>query len=246
MASALATLLIATRRLATYFIRLPLPNGAEVAGRAREAGEQRLELADRLAVAAGIDDEIAGPRLRAGAAHRAVEHDVAGLAQRALGLLLVGEREGAGFDDHLRRHARGRDRRDGGVERRRLRQAGDDGRDLGGERRHVGRDLDPGARQRAAARRIDVVADDTPAGIDQVARERSAHDAEADHADRLRLLLAIPCSLRPSVERTLYGGSASRSSRMSAPSPCRLSPARAIPYGSARLSDDTTAQGRCA
>ena len=47
----------------------------------------------------------------------------------------------------------------------------------------VARDLDAGPGQFPAARRADVVADDAPAGGDQIAGERAAHDAEADHAD---------------------------------------------------------------
>src|SRR6185312_1308717 len=38
--------------------------------------------------------------------------------------------------------------------------------------------------RRAPGRRADVVADDAPAGGGEVLRERSAHDAEADYADR--------------------------------------------------------------
>ena len=41
----------------------------------------------------------------------------------------------------------------------------------------------PAALRFAVARRVDVVADHLPAGGDEVARERAAHDAEADDAD---------------------------------------------------------------
>jgi hypothetical protein len=46
-----------------------------------------------------------------------------------------------------------------------------------------------GPRQLLAARRADVVADDAPAGGLEIARERAAHDAEADDADRAFIFL---------------------------------------------------------
>jgi hypothetical protein len=108
---------------------------------------------------------------------------VAGVAQRALGLELVVDPEGAGFHHHARAHARRRDGGDGLFERRRLGQAGDDGRHLEGEVLGVGGDLDPGFRHGAAARRVDVVPDHAPAVGHKVLGESAAHDAEADDAD---------------------------------------------------------------
>ena len=54
-----------------------------------------MEPLDGGGVAAGVDDEVLDGRLRAGARHRAVERRVAGLAQDALKLELVVERERA-------------------------------------------------------------------------------------------------------------------------------------------------------
>ena len=79
--------------------------GADVVKLAREAGEHRLDLRHRFGIAAGVDHQIAGPRLRAGAAHRAIEHDVAGGAEHLLGLLLVLDREGRAFGDDPARQA---------------------------------------------------------------------------------------------------------------------------------------------
>ncbi len=179
---------------------------AEVVRGAGETGEQRLELADRLAVAAGVDHEILGPGLRAGAADRTIEHHMAGLAQHAFGLDLVVDRERARFDDHARTHAGGDDLLRRLLERGGLGQTGDDGRHRGGERRHVGRDLHAGARQGAAASRVDVVAHDVPAGLDEVLRERAAHDAETDDTDFPLGHSALRCVIDSS--RTLYVGRA--------------------------------------
>ena len=77
----------------------------EVVRGAGKGGKQRPQLADRLAVAAGIDHEVLGLGLRAGAADRAVQHDVAGLAQHAFGSDLVVDGKGAGFDDDPRGNA---------------------------------------------------------------------------------------------------------------------------------------------
>ena len=60
MASALATLLIATSRFATYFMRLPLPNAPRSRVAREKPANSGIELADRLGVAARIDDEVAG------------------------------------------------------------------------------------------------------------------------------------------------------------------------------------------
>ncbi len=58
-----------------------------------------------------------------------------------------------------------------------------DGADLASERFRIVCDLDPGSRHGTAARCIDVVTHDAPAGGEEVARERAAHDAEADDTD---------------------------------------------------------------
>ena len=183
-----------------------------------------------LRVAARIDHEVLHLRLRAGAADRAVQHHVAGLAQRALGLELVLDREGAGFDDHARTHPGADDGGDRCIERGRLGQAGDDGRHLSRERLRIRRDLDPGARHGAAAGGIDVVAHHPPAGGDEVLRERAAHDAEADDAD-----VALRHSHPPSPDHAAADATQPRSRRSS--SMCRsvhvhsrLSRGRIIPY----------------
>ena len=89
MASALATLLIATRRLATYFMRLPLPNSPTSKTCLPKRLEHRPQPRDRLGVAARIEHEIAVLGLRAGAADRAIDHGVAGFAQHALRFFLI-------------------------------------------------------------------------------------------------------------------------------------------------------------
>ena len=86
---------------------------AEIMRLAREVGEQRHQAVDRLRVAARIDHEVLGARLRAGAAQRAIEHHVAGLAQHALGRRLVVEREGGKLRDDAARQFRRDDRLDG-------------------------------------------------------------------------------------------------------------------------------------
>ena len=100
IASAAATLWIATRWLATNFILLPLPKAPRswtLRAKPRNAGSSAL---DRRRVAAGIDDEILDLRLRAGAGHRAIERRCGRpRAGCALNARLVVERQRAGLDD---------------------------------------------------------------------------------------------------------------------------------------------------
>src|SRR5262249_57184745 len=104
---------------------------AEIMDRARESSEQRLELADRLCVAARIDDDVLGARLRAGAADRTIEHHMAGLGERPFGRGFVVERERAGLDDDACARACADDGLDGIPERAWIGQARDDGWRLG-------------------------------------------------------------------------------------------------------------------
>ena len=94
---------------------------AEIVHTRREVGEQRAQPLDLGGAARGIDDKVLDLGLRAGAAHRAVEQNMAGLAQRRFGRFLVLELEGRSFDHHAARHA-GLD--DGGDRRRERRGFG--------------------------------------------------------------------------------------------------------------------------
>ena len=156
---------------------------AEVVRRARKAGKNRAQATDDFGIAARIDDNVLDLRLRAGAADRAVEHDVTGFGECACGGMLVVERQRAGLDDHARFYARGDNRRDRHRERVGAGQAGDDGRRLGRKLASVRCDLDTGAGERPAALRVDIVADHAPTGGDEVLRKRAAHDAETDDTD---------------------------------------------------------------
>src|SRR5208282_1934862 len=129
IASALATLWMAPKRLATYFMRLPLPNAPRSCTARLNAANSGISRLISAAPPAGFDDS----------AYRR------------------GERGGAG-------------------------QAHNDGRRRSRQLRGIGGDLDAGALERAAARRGDVVADDTPAGGAKMPGEGAAHDAETDDA----------------------------------------------------------------
>src|SRR5713101_6404366 len=142
MASALATLWMATSRLARNFILLPLPN-ADVMGQAREAGEDRGAALAGGAVARGIDDEVARHRLRAGAAQGAIEHGDADFGEGVPRQLLRFDRQRAKFRHDEVPARLGENGGDGLVEGGDAGQAGED--HFGG----VG-DLGGGARRRAA------------------------------------------------------------------------------------------------
>src|SRR5262249_6959987 len=157
--------------------------GAEVVRRARECGKQRTQPPDRLTLAAGVDHQVFDLGLRAGAAHRTIQHDVAGPAQRALRLELVVDRKRAHLHDDPSVDPGADDRLYRRIECGRLGQAGDDGPDLGGERLCISGNLYARARHGAAAGGIDVIAHDAPAGRHEVARERASHDAKPDDAD---------------------------------------------------------------
>jgi hypothetical protein len=156
---------------------------AQIMCLAREIGEQRHQAVDRLRVAARIDHEILGARLRAGTAQWAIEHHVAGRAQLSLGHRLVVEREGGELRDHAARQFCRDDRVHRFGQRLGLGQAEQDVRCPGGERRGAARDLDARGFCLGAARRIDIVADHLPTGGAQIPGDRPAHDAEADDAD---------------------------------------------------------------
>ena len=83
IASAAATLWIATSRFATYFILLPLPKAPRLWVWREKPANIGTQLRDRLRVAARIDHEVLDRGLRAGAADRAIQHGVAGLAQHS-------------------------------------------------------------------------------------------------------------------------------------------------------------------
>ena len=82
-------------------------------GGAREAGEERTRSFDSFAIAARIDHDVPALGLRAGAADRTVEQDVAGGFQGTRGRELVGERKRAGIDDRDWSHVGIHDRHDG-------------------------------------------------------------------------------------------------------------------------------------
>src|SRR5580700_6608009 len=113
-ASALATLWMATRRLAMYFILLPLPKAPRsCTSRVKSANSGRSFL---ISAPPGLG-------LHAGAADRTIEQNVAGLAQSRFRRLFVFELERRGLDHDAARHARSSDGGDGRRERRRFRQA---------------------------------------------------------------------------------------------------------------------------
>src|SRR5215470_12866030 len=70
---------------------------SEVPDLAREGAERWFEPLDGRRIAAGVHDKVLDGGLCAGARHWAVERRVAGLAQDALNLALVVERQGTGF-----------------------------------------------------------------------------------------------------------------------------------------------------
>ena len=184
MASAVGDVVDGDQQIGDVLDLAAVAEFADVIDLAAEVAEHRAQLPDQCGIAAGVENEIARDGLRAGAAHRRVEHRVPGLGQHARGLLLVGDGEGAHLDEH---HAL--ELGCGNFAHRihqglRLGQAGENGRRGSGDIDGVAGDLDAGAGRFAAARGADVVADHAPAGPAQIFGEGAAHDAEADDADR--------------------------------------------------------------
>src|SRR5262249_60983378 len=92
-------------------------------------------------------------------------------------------------------------------------------------------DLDPGTRHGTAARCIDVVAHDPPAGGDEVAREGAAHDPEADDTDFAFRHCQPPLPIDRAADATRRRLPRSSSMWPSGAAPgLRLSRARIIPY----------------
>ncbi len=174
--------------------------GAEVVVLAREIGEEGPERRDSPGIAARIDDEVLDGGLRAGAAQGAVQRDVPGLAENPFHPELVVERERAGLDDDAPLDLRSGDllrHLDHGP---RMRQARDDGRRLPRDLGRVRRDLDAGIGQFRPPRRVHVETDHVPAGRREVPRHGAAHDAEADDADTLHLVLRRRSGRPPALD----------------------------------------------
>jgi len=93
-----------------------ITEGADIFLRSGYTGEHLAAALECRLVAAGEDDEVPARRLGAGAAHRTIEHDVAGFAQRGFGALLVAEGERARLDHDPGRKLMPGDRRNRGIE----------------------------------------------------------------------------------------------------------------------------------
>ena len=160
--------------------------GAEVVRFAGEAGKERPVRFDGGGAAARIDDEIPGPGLRPGAAQRAVERDVPGLAQDGLeGELVL--RASVLVSMMTRRFPPA-----AAISRATASAACGLGKlviRLGARLAAAATDSaisTPSASSSARSRRVDVEADRAPADCDEVTGDRAAHDAQSDDADRVR------------------------------------------------------------
>jgi hypothetical protein len=135
------------------------------------------------APAAGQDNQIPGPRLRAGAAERAVEHcDSAGI-ETPLRSLLDFDRQSARFDDDLARVSGLGDLRGDRIERFGGGQRSEDDGHALAERCDAARGNSACPFQRRTPRGDHIVAGHLEACPDQIGRYRRSHDAESDYAD---------------------------------------------------------------
>ena len=161
-----------------------------------------------VAVAAGIDDEIANLRLRAGSAQRTIQRDMAGLLQDGFEAKLVGDAERREFD-HNPRGLAGigdfpRDILDGCGPGK----AGHDDRRVARDLSGVVGDRDVGLRKLGASRGVGIEADHAPSALDEVAGDRASHDAKADNSNGLvheSCFLAIEFGLTGNAGRALIG-----------------------------------------
>ena len=159
------------QKVGDVFHPAAVAEGADVVHRAGEPREHGFKLLDLAGVARSIDHEILDLGLGAGAAHRAIEHDVPGLAQLGFGGGLVFKREGRGFDDDAARHLGLDDGLDRRGQRLRARQAGDDGFRLARHFAGVASNLDTRAPHGAAPLGRNIETDHTPAGGHEILRK---------------------------------------------------------------------------
>ena len=158
---------------------------AEIGALLGEVGEEDRATRNRSAVAAGIDDKIAHPGLRAGSAQRAIERDVAGLFQDGLEAELVGEGKGGELDHNSGRLAGIGDGLRHALDRGGSGQARHDDRRVTCDLFHAIGDDDLGRRKLGALGGVGIEADHAPPAIDKVAGDRPAHDAKPDDSNSL-------------------------------------------------------------
>jgi hypothetical protein len=150
-----------------------------------EVGEQIHALCNGIAVAAGVDDEIANLCLRPGSAQGTVERDVAGFLEERLEVEFVGDAERREFDHNSSRLTGIGDSLRDILDRGRIGKAGhDDGR-IARQLADVAGDCDIGQRKFGSSCGVDIKADDVPFPIDKIARNRAAHDAKPDDSNGL-------------------------------------------------------------
>ena len=170
---------------------------ADMIMRAREALEHRDGALIGGLLARGVDREIAGARLGAGARQRTVEQYDPDFGQRVAAALLGGDGQGAGLqrDQPL---ASGGDQpvraADHVVERGLAGQRQDREIGLGHRLGRACRGLAAEFRQRRHAGGVDIAPHHAEAGLQEVRRHGRSHDAEPDHANGLahRFVLS-PC-----------------------------------------------------
>ena len=163
---------------------------AEIGALPGEIGKQRRAPGDGDAVAAGIDDEIALFGLRAGAAQRTVERDVAGFRQDVFEAKFVGDGKGAQFDHDARRRT-GMGNGEGNIlDGGGIGQTGHDDRRIARDAFGIRSNRNIGLRHLGASCSVEVVTNHLPSAFDQIAGDRAAHDAEPDNSNRLVPLLS--------------------------------------------------------
>ena len=138
-----------------------------------------------LAVAAGIDDEIADLGLRAGSAERTIQRDMAGFVQDRFEAKLVGDAECRELDHDPRRLAGTGDFLRDVLDGCGAGKAGHDDRRIGRDLSDAVGDDDVGLREFGPLGGIDIEADHPPSALDEVAGDRATHDAEADNSNGL-------------------------------------------------------------
>ena len=138
-----------------------------------------------VAVAAGVDDEVANLRLRPGSAQGTVERDVPGFLQEGLEAELVGDAERREFDHNSSRLTGTGDSLRDILDRGRIGKAGhDDGR-IARQLADVVGDCDIGKRKLGSSSGVDIKTDHVPFTIDKIARNRAAHNAKPDDSNGL-------------------------------------------------------------
>ena len=136
-----------------------------------------------MAIAAGIDDEIAIPRLCAGPAQRTIQRDMSGFLQDGLDVKFVGKAERRKFHDNSGRLTGIDDCLCDFFDGPGAWKAGHDNERVAGELSDILGNFHVGELEFGSPRRDDIEADHAPSAVDEITGNRATHDTEPDDSN---------------------------------------------------------------